>query len=85
MTVVPPDTLPPDGEHALVDLDGVGLPVHYRAGSRDRLIVLFHGAVDQKVRSRPHFKPHFPQVFGAHQLAGSDVCLHRSDELKLCR
>lgn len=84
MTVVPPDTLPPDGEHALVELDGVQLPVHYRAGSTDTLIVLFHGAVDQKVRQRPHFQPHFPQVFGAHQLAVSDICLHRSDELKLC-
>lgn len=84
MNIVPPTSLPPDGEHALVELEGIQLPVHYRAGSTDTLIVLFHGAVDQKVRPKPHFQPHFPHVFGAHQLAVSDVSLNRSDELKLC-
>lgn len=83
MTLVPADSLPPDGEHAWVEIDGFRLPVHYQAGSTDTLIVLFHGAVDQKLRPRPHFQPHFRHVFGAHQLAVSDISLHRSDELKL--
>ena len=68
----------------LVDLGAGFVPMRYRAGSSGVLIVLFHGAVDQKVREKPHLQPLFPQVFGAHQLAVSDACLNRSDELKLC-
>ncbi|WP_298831364.1 hypothetical protein [uncultured Piscinibacter sp.] len=83
MKIVSAASLPPDGEPALAEIDGVQIPVHYRAGSTDTLIILFHGAVDQKVRPKPHFQPLFPHVFGAHQLAVSDTCLIRSDELKL--
>jgi len=84
MDVVSATALPPDGVVSLVDLGGgAHLPVHYRAGSTPTLLILFHGAVDQKLRAKPHFQPLFNHTFGAHQLAISDPGLARSDELKL--
>ncbi len=69
-------------EPCLARFEGVEIPVHYKRGSNKTLIVLFHGAVDQKLRPRPFFQPHFTQTMGAHQLAISDPSLARSDELK---
>lgn len=84
MDLVSATTLPPDGAVSIVDLGGgARLPVHYRAGSTPTLLILFHGAVDQRRRAKPHFQPLFNHTFGAHQLAISDPGLARSDDLKL--
>lgn len=66
----------------LVEFEGLRLPVHYRPGSNQTLIVIFHGAVDQAKRPLPFFQPHFTVAGGAHQLAISDPTLSRSTELK---
>lgn len=66
----------------LVEFEGLKLPVHYRPGSNQTLIVVFHGAVDQAKRPLPFFQPHFTVAAGAHQLAISDPTLSRSTELK---
>lgn len=74
--------LPSSTSPVVVDYEGLKLPVHYRRGSNQTLIIVFHGAVDQSKRPLPFFQPHFTVAAGAHQLAISDPTLSRSTELK---
>ena len=49
------------------------VPLSFRRGTADTLLVSFHGAVDRAKRKRPFFQPHYPLARpAAHQLAISD-------------
>lgn len=66
---------------AQVDFEGMRMPVHFRPGSIPTLVVIFHGAVNRKVRRLPFFQCHFSSALGAHQLSVADPCLERSPKL----
>lgn len=69
-------------EPVWLDFDGLKVPVHYKPGSTQTLVVLFHGALGRDRRPFPFFQPHFPNAFGAHQLSVCDLSLTKSPELK---
>jgi hypothetical protein len=70
-------------EPVLIEFEGIRVPVRFKQGSTDTLVVLFHGAVDQKKRPVPFFQSPFSDAFGAHQLSISDPCLSsKSPRLK---
>ncbi len=57
----------------MLETQGGVVPLNFRRGNTDTLLINFHGAVDKTKRTLPVFPPHFP--FGApqpHQLAISD-------------
>lgn len=69
-------------EPVLLDFEGLHVPVHYKPGSTETLVILFHGALVRERRPFPFFQPHFPIAFGAHQLSVSDLSLTKDAKLK---
>lgn len=57
----------------MLEMEGGTVPLSFRRGNTDTLLVNFHGAVDRTKRKLPVFPPHFPlSAPAAHQLAISD-------------
>lgn len=69
-------------EPVQLDFAGLHVPVHYKPGSTQTLVILFHGALGRDRRPFPFFQPHFPNAFGAHQLSVSDLSLTKDPALK---
>lgn len=76
--------LPPmaDGYYNL-NSDGVTIPVSYKAGKNNTMIILFHGAVDRSAHTLPRFQGPIPGMGGRHQLSISDPTLALDDSLSL--
>ncbi|MCX7565459.1 hypothetical protein OS189_03755 [Sulfitobacter sp. F26169L] len=64
-----------------IEIDGQKIPVAYKAGGMNSLIVLFHGALNRKTRPFPFFQPFLP--INAHQIAIADVTLAEHDDLSV--
>jgi len=67
---------------SIVDYEGVDIPIYYKRGSNQKLIVIFHGAVDQTVRKIPFFQSHLDGLQGVHQISIADPTLARNSKLK---
>lgn len=65
-----------------LDFEGLRVPVHYKPGSTQTLVILFHGALDRERRPFPFFQPHFSNAFGAHQISVADISLTKAPDLK---
>ena len=63
-----------NGVHRL-RFGGISVPVCYRRGSNDIMVVIFHGAVDRKKRTIPRFQPLLPNLGDCHQLSIADPTL----------
>lgn len=53
----------------------ISVPVRYQRGSNDTMIVIFHGAIDRKIRTIPRFQGLVPDSGGCCQLAIADPSL----------
>lgn len=61
------------GRPFMLQMEGGAVPLNFRRGATDTLVVNFHGAVDRTKRKLPVFPPHNPLTApAAHQLAISD-------------
>lgn len=67
---------------SIVDYEGVDIPIYYKRGSNQKLIVIFHGAVDQTARKMPFFQSHLEGLQGAHQISIADPTLAKNVKLK---
>ena len=66
-------------EPQIVNIHGCDVPVHFKKGDVDALIILFHGGMDRSKRAFPFFQPFLP--FRAHQISISDPTLFESASL----
>lgn len=76
----------PAGEHELAfDIDGFSVCAKLRREKGTLpLVVMFHGAVDQKFRTPPVFVGFIPSLFGkAHQIAIADPSIRAGSPVRL--
>lgn len=73
------DALIKNTEPQIINVAGCDVPIHFKRGSIDSLIVLFHGGMDRSKRDFPFFQPFLP--FRAHQLSVSDPTLFEDTSL----
>ena len=62
--------------------NGLNLPVRYRQGFNDTMIVIFHGAIDQSQRKMPHFQSLLPELKNCHQISIADPTLALDPSIK---
>lgn len=60
----------------------ISLPIRYRRGTNDTLIIFFHGAVDQSRHEIPRYQSFLPELEACHQLSISDPTLELDSRLK---
>lgn len=61
--------------------EDTSVSVRYKRGTGSTLVVIFHGAVDQKTRSIPHHQSLLPGIDEAHQLSISDPTLELHSDI----
>lgn len=62
--------------------NGVSVPVKYRRGSNDIMIILFHGALNQHIRPYPYFPSFLPDLKNCHQISIADSTLEINEAIK---
>ena len=67
---------------SIVDYEGIDIPIYYKRGSDQTLIIIFHGAVDQTKRRIPFFQSHLNGLQRIHQISIADPTLARNVKLK---
>ncbi len=72
--------MPESGKYSLTDGTN-SVPVRYKKGTGDVLVVIFHGAMDRATRTIPRFQSFIPETGSAHQLSIADETLSVSDDL----
>ena len=59
-------------EPVMVEYMDMLVPVHFRRGTSDQLVAIFHGAIVFARRSVPVFTPFIDAIYDAHQISISD-------------
>lgn len=60
----------------------ISVPIRYRRGTNDTMILIFHGAVDQKKREIPRYQTFLPDLEECHQLSIFDTSLELNSNLR---
>ncbi|MBC7157260.1 MAG: hypothetical protein H5U20_07065 [Rhodobacteraceae bacterium] len=63
----------------VIDYKGIPIPVSYRKGTSDALIVLFHGVIRRDIRRFPCYEAFLPVT--AHQISIADPALLANEEI----
>ena len=74
-------TMVPRGYHRL-RWGSTSVPVLYHRGTNDVWILIFHGAVDQSLRSIPKYQSFLPDLMDCHQLSIADPTLELDPSLR---
>jgi hypothetical protein len=82
MKTIEIESLPDKTGQYLVRFRGIEIPLSYKPGSTQSLIIIFHGAVNQYIRKMPFFQDHFPSISSAHQISISDASLTKNINLQ---
>jgi len=73
-----------DGSLDYLDVEGIKVPICYKQGRGQTLIVNFHGALNRSRRDVPFFIPFFRRLADVHQVAIADPGLERYGRLPAC-
>lgn len=69
-----------DGDY-LIEVEGVTVPLQYKAGDRPALLIFFHGAVDRSSTKLPRHTGFLPGIGNRHQISIADPTLTLGEEL----
>lgn len=73
--------IPDSGDYNLTD-GTHNIPIKYKKGESSDLVILFHGAIDRKIRKIPKFQTLLPLGSSAHQISIFDATLTINDTLQ---
>ncbi len=64
-----------------INVNGIMIPIRYRRGRNEKLVILFHGATNRSLKPYPRFQAFVSEIGDAHQISIADPTLKLHDDL----